>query len=297
MTTEVGFYIPFWGSLTYLREAVDSVINQADGRWMLTVVNDAHPDPSVDQYFEGLKDHRIRYIRNEANVGITGNFRRSVELATEPLVVILGYDDKLLPNYVGLVLAAAQDYPEAGIIQPGVEVIDSEGAVVRTLVDSVKTKVLRPSVRQPTILEGDRLAAHLMHGNWLYWPSLAFRRDILKRHDFRDDFSVIQDLALVLDLLLAGEKLLFVPEVAFHYRRHLASASSEELVDGARFAGERAFFRLAAALSSQAGWRRTRLAARLHLTSRLHAAVLLPRALFKKDLPGIAALTRHVLGT
>ncbi|KPN22152.1 glycosyltransferase family 2 protein [Arthrobacter sp. Edens01] len=293
----VGIYIPFWGELEYLRVAVDSVLAQTNPDWTLTVVNDAHPDYSVDAYFATLDDPRIRYIRNELNRGITENFRRCVQMAVEPRVVVMGCDDFLLEGYVEAITKAHADHPEADLIQPGVVVVDEEGTVVAPLVDRVKQRLLRPRHESPLLLSGDKLAANLMHGNWLYWPSLAFRREAVQRHDFRDGFPVIQDLALILDVLLDGGDLLVVPDVVFAYRRHNSSASSLELLDGSRFAGERKFFEHAALLAKAKGWPRTVSAAKLHVTSRLHALVLLPGVLVRRDFRTAKVLLRHVFGS
>lgn len=293
----VGIYIPFWGELEYLRVAVESVLAQTNPDWTLTVVNDAHPDYSVDAYFATLGDPRITYIRNETNCGITENFRRCVQMAVEPRVVVMGCDDFLLDGYVEAITKAHADYPQADLIQPGVVVVDEDGTVVTPLVDRVKQKMLRPQHGSPLLLSGDKLAANLMHGNWLYWPSLAFRREAVQTHDFRDGFPVIQDLALILDLLLDGGDLLVVPDVVFAYRRHNSSASSLELLDGSRFAGERKFFKHAAALAKASGWSKTASAAQLHVTSRLHALVLLPGVLIRRDVRTAKVILRHVFGS
>lgn len=293
----VGIYIPFWGDLEYLRTAVESVLAQTDPLWTLTVVNDAHPDRSVDAYFDALDDQRVRYLRNETNVGITENFRRCVQMATEPRVVVMGCDDYLLPGYVGAIREAHRAFPGVDLIQPGVEVVDEHGRTVSTLVDTVKQKLLRPRNNAPAVLKGDRLGANLMHGNWLYWPSLAFKRETIQKNDFRDGFPVIQDLALITDILLDGGELLVIPEVVFCYRRHSSSASSIELLDGSRFTGERRFFELAASLAAEKGWQKTRRAARLHATSRLHALSLLPAALRRRDFRTARVILRHVIGT
>ena len=293
----LGIYIPFWGELDYLQTAVDSVRTQTSPHWRLTVVNDAHPNTAVDDYFATLTDDpRIRYIRNSENCGITENFRRCVQMATEPRLVVMGCDDFMQPDYVRAVMEAHRTAPSTGIIQPGVQVVDDDGQPSVTLVDTVKQRMLRPSTPPVKILGGDRLAASLMHGNWLYWPSLAFRREAIQTHDFRDDFSVIQDLALILDLILDGEELLVLPEEVFCYRRHVSSASSLELVDGTRFEGERRFFELAATLTGDKGWTRTRRAARLHLTSRAHAVVLVPGALRAGRFRAVGVLLRHAFG-
>ena len=293
----LGVYIPFWGDLDYLRTAVESVRAQTSPDWKLTVVNDAHPNLAVDEYFGVLDDPRIRYIRNEVNCGITENFRRCVQMATEPRIVVMGCDDFMLPGYVRTVMEAHRAAPHVGIIQPGVQVVDEHGNPSVTLADSVKQRLLRPQTPPVRTLHGDRLTAGLMHGNWLYWPSLAFRRDAIQKHDFRDDFSVIQDLALILDLVLDGEDLMVLPEPVFCYRRHSSSASSLELVDGTRFEGERRFFRLAAALSGDKGWTRTRRAALLHVTSRAHALVLVPGTLRRRSFRAVRVLLRHAFGS
>ena len=36
---------------------------------MLNVVDDAYPDPAVAQWFAGLQDERVRYLRNDVNLG------------------------------------------------------------------------------------------------------------------------------------------------------------------------------------------------------------------------------------
>ncbi|MBO0897789.1 glycosyltransferase family 2 protein [Arthrobacter sunyaminii] len=301
MTAEpevLGIYIPFWGDLGYLRTAVESVRSQTSPHWRLTVINDDYPDRAVDEYFAGLAEEpRIRYIRNPENCGITENFRRCVQMATEPRLVIMGCDDFMLPGYVETVMAAHRAAPRVGIIQPGVQVVDEHGKQSATLADSVKQKMLRPRTPPVRTLHGDRLMAGLMHGNWLYWPSLAFRRDAVQTHDFRDDFSVIQDLALILDLIMDGEDLMVLPDPVFCYRRHSSSASSLELVDGSRFEGERRFFSLAASLTADKGWSRTRRAARLHLTSRAHALVLVPGALRSGNTRAVPILLRHAFGS
>lgn len=292
----VGIYIPFWGELEYLKTAVQSVQAQTDPDWALTVVNDAHPDRSVDAYFAGMTDARITYLRNETNVGITENFRRCARMATEPRVVVMGCDDYLLPGYVEAIRRAHEAFPAADLIQPGVDVVDEHGQTVVPLVDAVKQRIMRPRHTGPAILKGDELAANLMQGNWLYWPSLAFKRETIQKHDFRDGFPVIQDLALITDILLDGGELLLIPEVVFCYRRHSSSASSLELRDGSRFTGERRFFELARSLAATRGWTKTQRAARLHMTSRLHALSLLPDTLKRRDLRTAKLILRHGFG-
>jgi glycosyltransferase involved in cell wall biosynthesis len=287
--------LPYWGDPGLLKETVASVLGQRNDDWLLTVVDDAYPDESVAEWFAQIEDPRVTYVRKPVNEGITANYRTCVSLATQDLAVILGCDDVMLPNYVDVVLRAHRAFPDAAVIQPGVRVIDQDGRVVAPLADRVKAQVVRPRTRVPRLLAGEEIATSLMHGDWLYWPSLAFRTDVLRATEFREAMPLIQDLAIVMDIVAAGGSVLLEPTVCFHYRRHGASASSASLLDGRRFRGEREYFRLAAQQVRALGWRRAERAARLHLTSRLHALSLLPRAARLGREP-VGVLLRHALG-
>lgn len=287
--------LPFWGDPGLLRETVASVLAQRNGDWLLTVVDDAYPDESVPAWFATLADPRITYVRKPVNEGITANYRTCVARATQDVVVILGCDDVLEPSYVDVVLGAHEEFPDAAVIQPGVRVIDEHGTVVRPLADRVKQQLVRPRATAPRLMAGEELATSLLHGDWLYWPSLAFRRTVLAATPFREDLPLIQDLAIVLDIVADGGALLLEPTVCFRYRRHGQSASSASLLDGRRFRGEREYFALAAEQARALGWRRAERAAHLHLTSRLHALTLIGRAA-RSDRRAVGTLLRHAFG-
>jgi glycosyltransferase involved in cell wall biosynthesis len=292
----LDIFIPYWGDVDYMKRAIDSVLEQNRSDWLLTVVDDAYPGDDVQRYVEAINDPRVTYVRKDVNQGITENFRTCVSLATQDILVIMGCDDLLLPNYVDVILRAGDAYPAAWIIQPGVKVIDEAGQTVKPLTDVVKQYLVKPQGSGPQTVSGERLAVSLLHGDWLYWPSLAFRRDKIRGFDFRDGFPVIQDLALVIDMVLAGAVLLIEPEVSFAYRRHTSSASSSKLLDGSRFDGERDYFELAAQLCETKGWRKASRAARLRLTSRAHALLFIPLALRHRRTKTFKTLVGHALG-
>lgn len=293
--TFVSIVIPYWGEVSLLQAAVDSVLAQSDERWSLTVIDDCDPSPDAGLLMGGISDPRVRYIRNPVNLGITANFRKAVNVADGPWVTIMGFDDRLLPNYVSTVLAAAGEHPDADIIQPGVEIVDGDGARVMPLVDRVKG-VLAPSAKQTSHIQGEDLAASLLRGNWLYWPSLAFRTETIRRYDFRDDLAVIQDLALLVDIAFDSGVLVRTPAPAFIYRRHDSSASQLALYNGVRFSDERRYYHDARDQARGAGWKRAERAARLRPMSRLHALAELPRILRKGNRKAILAALAHIAG-
>lgn len=292
----LDIFIPYWGDTNYMRQAVDSVLAQTSDNWRLTVVDDAYPSDEVRRYVEGMDDARISYLRKDTNEGITENFRTCVALATQDILMVMGSDDVLLPNYVDVALRAHEEFPRAWIIQPGVQVIDETGKAAAPLADVVKQRLVKPRGSEARVLSGEVLAVSLLHGDWLYWPSLAFRTDKIRNYDFRDGFPVIQDLALILDMVLGGAELLIEPEICFEYRRHTSSASAAKLFDGSRFDGERDYFELAERLCEAKGWRRAARAARFRLTSRAHAVLFVPSALRQGSAGPLGTLLRHAFG-
>ncbi|MDO4899389.1 glycosyltransferase [Actinomyces sp.] len=287
----LDIFIPFWGDPDYLYDAVRSVLAQNDDRWRLTVVDDCYPR-DVSGFFESLQDPRVRYLRNETNLGIIENFRACQHLAEAEYTVFMGCDDLLGRDYVSTILSVAEARPGVEIIQPGVEVIDENGFVHLPLSDRVK-RVMRPHGTGLRTMRGQALATSLMHGDWLYWPSLAFRTEALQAVDFLDEYEIILDVGLLVDLIIRGARLVLTDEVCFRYRRHAQSLSSVSLVSGSRLADERRFFHMEAERFDEMGWSRAERAARAHITSRLHAATLLPAALLHKrsEVPG---LLRHI---
>jgi glycosyltransferase involved in cell wall biosynthesis len=295
----VDVLLPYYGDVTMMKQAVESILGQTSPDWTLTVIDDGYPDESVPGYFGTLaaQDPRITYVRNEENLGANGNYRKALTFVRHELAVVMGADDVMLKNYVETVVAAHQQFPSAQIIQPGVEVIDEHNQPGMGLIDRTK-RFYAPRVNSLTgrrLLLGEPLAVSLMRGNWLYFPSICWRSDSLVATNFREGLNVVQDLALALDLIKAGGGLVVDSSVCFQYRRHRESDSSWRALEGTRFIEERSFFTGMADEFEAIGWRRAARTARLHLSSRLNAATLLPKAWRTKQHQGVRNLRHHVL--
>jgi len=287
--------LPAYGDGALTRQAVDSVLGQDVGSgWSLHVVDDGQDD-DLRRYVEGLDDPRATYRANPERLGINRNFQRCADLATGDLVVVLGSDDVMEPHYVRAVVAAAQRHPGAWAVHPGVRVIDAHGLPSTGAVDRVKRLVRGRERVQERERGGEELAASLLHGNWMYFPAVAFRREPLQRYGFTPGLDIVLDLDLYLRMLVGGGTLLFTDEVAFRYRRHAASLSSQSAGWGSRFAEERRYFAATAPWMAQVGWSRAARAARWHTTSRLNALSRLPAALVARDRAAQRRLLEHAL--
>ncbi|WP_344620988.1 glycosyltransferase family 2 protein [Dactylosporangium salmoneum] len=290
--------LPHYGELTLLKIAVESIMAQTDERWRLTVFDDNPADrqTGIAEYFAALGDPRVQYRRNPQNLGITRNFQQCVDQASAPFMMIMGCDDVLLPRYVERVHALVEAHPEATLVQPGVEVVGPDGTHVRTLADATKRRVYAPKFAGTITMTGEDLAVSLLRGNWLYFPSLAWRTTEIQAVGFDQKLKVIQDLKLILELVRRGGTLVADDQVVFQYRRHGASLSASSAVTGNRFSEARAFFLAAAKRMDEHGWPRAAKAARWHLSSRIHALTMLPAAAKQRSGGSVRVLTRYAFG-
>ena len=134
--------IPFYKGQAYLRRAIESVLRQTSPDWRLVVCDDG-PEPGTADLVASFGDPRVRYLKNERNLGMAGNWNRCLDAADTDLVNLLHNDDELLPDYVGEMLRAGCAFPDAAAFFCRAKVIDADGRATFSLVDYVK-RFLQP---------------------------------------------------------------------------------------------------------------------------------------------------------
>jgi hypothetical protein len=275
-----------------MKQTVHSILNQTDPNWKLIVVDDGYPDGSLPGWFAGLSDERIEYQRNSSNLGANGNFQKCLGLLSAEYCLVMGADDLLEPNFVERINELIAQHPGISMIHPGVKVIDENNEQISTRSDQVK-KSLRESQEISRLLMGEALAESLMKGNWMYFPSIVWKTKTIQEIGFRPGFHVCQDLGLAMDLIMQGGEMALIQDEIFRYRRHQESDSSVKAVNGERFKDEKHFFNVMSQDLNEIGWKSAARAAKVHSTSRLHAASLIPTCITRKQNP--LPLIKHVL--
>lgn len=281
--------IPHYGPTEMLREAVLSVRGQDSARWRLHVVEDGLQDRRIGPWLQSLGDDRIHHHVNPETLGTAANFQRCLDLTTAEWVTFLGCDDLMEPGYVSAVLRSGADSSLVVAIHPMVRVIGIDGLQSRPLADRVKRRLTPP----PGVYQRDELLASLLHGNWAYFPAIAWRREIISAIGFRADLPITLDLALLAEALFAGHQLAVLEEHGISYRRHAQSASSMAARDVTRFTEEAKLFAEIADRADDLGWSRSSRAARWHVTSRAHSVICAGQAIRAGDARSSARLLRH----
>jgi len=271
--------IPFHSGLEYLRLAVESALAQDDGRFELLVCDEGAEGDAPARLLAGFADDRIRHHRNRAPLGMSRNWNQCIDLARADRVTLLHQDDMLMPGYVSLVLGLARAHPEATACFCMARIIDEKGEPTFSLPDRVKDFFV-PHGEGDLVLRGQEAVCRLLAGNFIIIPTLCFERRLLGSHRFSEEWSQVQDLELTTRLLEEGHVLAGSRQRAYAYRRHEASATTQQSESMLRFEEEFRLYDRLAQRYAGCGWRRAaRVAARkrmlkLHLGYRILRAAL-----------------------
>lgn len=82
----------------FITEAVDSVLSQIFQDWELLILDDCSTDNTKEIIEKYLTDPRIRYIKNEQNLGITKNRNKALTLSNGEYIAVLDSDDYWIDN-------------------------------------------------------------------------------------------------------------------------------------------------------------------------------------------------------
>lgn len=265
---KIDILLPYWGDFQLLKKAVESVLNQTETDWRLLVFDDCYPSDEPKKFFAKLNDSRVSYHRHKRNLGITQNFNYALGAASAEHFVMFGCDDIMLPNFIE---TALNNIGNADFYQPGVEVINESGSIILPLGDKIKRK-LRP--KRAGLYEGEKLAASLCHGNWLYFPSIVWKTSTVKKYGFNPKYKIVEDVDLQLSIIKDGGRLYVDNTYTFQYRRFASSLSSKEKSkEGVRFSEEEEIYNKFSREFQEIGWRTASRAARWRITSRVHRLI------------------------
>jgi glycosyltransferase involved in cell wall biosynthesis len=124
----VSFILPAWKG-RFLREAISSILSQTSSKWELVIVDDCSPEP-LKKIVDSFADGRIRYIRNDSNLGrenLVRQWNHSISFAKGDYIVLAADDDIYKATFCEEVLRLAEKYPDADLIHSSVEQIDENG--------------------------------------------------------------------------------------------------------------------------------------------------------------------------
>ena len=94
---KISVIMPAYNSQEYIKESVNSIINQTFGDFELIIIDDGSSDDTLE-ILNSMKDSRIKVIVNENNMGVAATLNRGLKLAQGEYIARMDSDDIALPE-------------------------------------------------------------------------------------------------------------------------------------------------------------------------------------------------------
>lgn len=194
----------------YLREAIESILNQTFTDFEFIIINDGSTDSSRS-IIQSYNDSRIRLIDNERNIGLTSSLNNGIDLANGEYIARMDADDISLPERFEKQIEYMDANPDIAVCGGWAYVIDKENK----LLYEAKMETSK-----------DLLFANLFLGNQLVHASAIIRASILKINKYSTKFKSAQDYNLWFRLLNSGYVITNIPFFVINYRDHSCNISN-----------------------------------------------------------------------
>lgn len=213
----VSIGLPVYNGENFLEDTLNTLLSQTFTDFELIIADNASTDNTqaiCQTYAE--TDKRIRYIRNETNIGAAKNYNLVFNMALGEYFKWNGHDDPLAPTYLERCVSVLDENPEVGLCFAKTRAIDEFGADKDLHLLAVRRYVDKPKLRSEK--------AYLRFYQCVvasYPPSAIFgliRRNILQQTPLIGSY-IASDRPLLGEISLHG-KIYEIPEYLQYRRIH-----------------------------------------------------------------------------
>lgn len=176
-----------------LRDCISSILKQSFTDFELIVSDNCSRD-NTEEMVGSFEDQRIRYFKNESNLGLRGNLEAGTARAIGKIVFLMGDDDLLLQGALEKTSNAFQKNPEIGMVtRPYYWFMEKPEQPVRV--------VLPLSAKKDSIVtvDSDKVSVCALFETVGQISGLAFLRELMRVSYHPDIFTT--HLYLIADML------------------------------------------------------------------------------------------------
>lgn len=194
-TPLVSVGLPVWNGMPYVQESLASLQRQDCENFEVIVCDNASTD-GTGEYVRSRagEDPRIRYHRNDENIGGTRNFNRTFHLARGRYFKWAGADDYVSSGMISRCVEVLERDPSAVLAFPHTVLVDEDGEETTDYDDGSGWDAVRPSERFEFSLTRWGLC-NLLYG--------VIRTDVLGETSLFEDYPG-SDLVLQAELAVRG---------------------------------------------------------------------------------------------
>src|SRR5260221_3262529 len=151
-TVSIG--MPVYNGANYVRRSVQSLLAQDYEDFELLISDNASTDETESICRElAESDGRIRYFRNETNVGASRNYNKVFRLANGAFFKWAAHDDECHRTMLRRCVEVLERAPaQVTMVYPLAEMIDEQGKTLRPVLDRIESRDPRPHRRLARLL-------------------------------------------------------------------------------------------------------------------------------------------------
>jgi len=207
----VSIGLPVFNGENYLAKAIDSVLGQTLRDFELIICDNASTDRTQAIYEDyARRDARVRYFRNERNLGAGPNYDLAFHRSRGTFFKWLAHDDAVAPTYLEEAVACLERNPDAVLCYTGITEIGPTEEALRVYTNNL------PGIDAPRA--SVRFAGMILHRHQCEPFFGLFRREALVGSDLHGMYSG-SDRVLLAEIVLRG-RCVTVPEPLFRHREH-----------------------------------------------------------------------------
>ncbi|MFH1281198.1 MAG: glycosyltransferase [Candidatus Omnitrophota bacterium] len=196
----------------YVGESIQSILSQSFADFEFIIIDDASID-KTSQAVNSFQDKRIRYIRNERNIGQTKSLNKGIGVARGKYIARIDADDIAFPKRLELQVEFLERNPSVGVVGTWLQSVDQNKKLIR------KSRYpLMPSLPRLLLL-------NLFNWPCLTHPTVMIRKDVFAKTGlYNESYFISQDYDLWLRIS-RHYPVRNIPHIMLNYREHSNSLS------------------------------------------------------------------------
>lgn len=115
----------------HLREMIESILNQTFTDFEFLILNDSPENTELDKVVKSYKDKRIKYYKNDKNLGITQSRNKMLKLSRGEYIAVFDHDDISVPTRLEQEVAYLDANPEVGVVSGWLQYFGDEDKILK----------------------------------------------------------------------------------------------------------------------------------------------------------------------
>jgi glycosyltransferase involved in cell wall biosynthesis len=127
-TKKISVILPVYNGMKYLKQSVESVLNQDIGDFEFLICDDCSADGSYE-YLKSLPANRVQLFRNEKNKGLFPTLNFLAQNAQAKLIHLWAQDDIMYPDCLSETVKFHKNFPDASFSFSRWHTINDKGEI------------------------------------------------------------------------------------------------------------------------------------------------------------------------